>query len=429
VDLEKRFEKSLDELGVANGHFCLVALSGGGDSVALLELLSREKDRRGIKIHAARVVHGIRGAGEEDAENELCRRLCLENGVPFTVIDVSGGISGLESDLGCGPEQAARTARHNGLETLSGELGADAVLFGHTADDQLETVMMRLLSGAGPEGLKGIAGRRGRIVRPLLFASRQELRRFLEKEGISWAEDRTNDEFDYRRNRVRKELLPLISEIFPGWPSALSSLAERSREAAEALELAAETLLPSTAGPDSCSWDGARWHDAPDYLKAAAVWKAVDSLDESGVPDLRFPWRSVKALRDAVSNGKEWKSGGLEAQRCNGRIYLRREVTVPAGRILLRKEEAEAGFDAVLAGYRIRVSARKADHGDPKAVRVAGWPLEIRFGRTGCDFSANAQIITEKSSRHSFTDADEEIFYISIDKVIIDAESTEGNNA
>ena len=423
MDLERRFRESLDALGVTRPSRCLVALSGGGDSVALLELVCREREARGLDVRAARVTHGIRSMEADRRENDLCSSLCEERNVPFTVLDAAKEIREREYSLKCGPEQAARTARHRIIGRLADDSRAGIILLGHTADDQLETIMMRLLSGAGPEGLKGISSRRGRLVRPLLFASREELRVFLKREGIRWAEDDTNADPSYLRNRLRNELLPLIADIFPGWTSSLEVLAERSAEAADALDTAMNTLLPAEEGSRARSWDAGDWGRAPEYLKALALWRAIDLLDDSSVPDNRIPWRSVKAARNALASGVRWGRGNITAEKRNGHVSVSRGKASWSGRVIISRGEAD-GFDAVLGDRRIRIHAVSGcEEADVNHEGVT-WPLEIAFDENLNGRVKIAGSITEKTSGLSFADADKEIFYISIERV-----STEGNDA
>lgn len=416
MKLEKHFKKRLDEFNIPKNPRCLIALSGGGDSVALLELLIREREKLNLKLHAARVMHGIREMSVEEEENRLCEELCREREVPFSVLDASAEIHSLEEKLGCGPEQAARTARHEILEKFSEKMNSDAVFFGHTADDQLETVMMRLLSGSGPEGLKGISGCGGKNFRPLLAVERKDLRRFLMDNGIRWAEDTTNDGSRYTRNRIRNELLPLITDIYPGWPSALRILSERATEVTEALEKAMKVVLPQAERDDLPIWECKVWDEAPAYFRALAIWKAVNHFDDSVVPDRRYPWKTVKAIRKALESNGLWESKGIVAERTEEFLQFGKADESFEARLILTQEEAKAGFQTIMRGRTICISPDKPERGDFSTLEITErdvWPLEIHFtGESGNIFKIKS-IITEKSSVPMFTDADKEIFYIS----------------
>ncbi|MCK5735420.1 MAG: tRNA lysidine(34) synthetase TilS, partial [Spirochaetaceae bacterium] len=155
----------------------MIALSGGGDSVALLDLVSIFSRSHNITLHAAKVMHGIRLDEEENSEAELCMELCRQRGIPFKILSSeSDTVADIQSRYGCGPEQAARKFRHQLLGMYKKEISADFILLGHTADDNLETIFMRLLSGSGPEGLSGISQVREDVLKPLLRIKRSELR-------------------------------------------------------------------------------------------------------------------------------------------------------------------------------------------------------------------------------------------------------------
>jgi tRNA(Ile)-lysidine synthase len=150
VTAEEHFLNDLIRLGIGKESSVLIGLSGGGDSVALLELVHRITEEHHLTVHAARVVHGIREVDVEKAETELCSKLCEGRGIPFSSLnDGNDGVSAVKNRLGTGTEQAARYVRHSVLERHRKELGADFILLGHTAEDQLETILMRVFTGFG----------------------------------------------------------------------------------------------------------------------------------------------------------------------------------------------------------------------------------------------------------------------------------------
>ncbi len=218
--------------GPAAGEHLLVAVSGGPDSTALLAALAELAPRRGLRLTAAHVDHGLRGA-EGAAEAERVAALATRLGVPFVrrAVPVSAG-----PDL----EARARRARYQALARLAGEVGARRIVTGHTQDDQLETLLLRLLRGAGRRGLGAMRPARGRLLRPLLAATRADVRRFLAERGHGFAVDRTNADLRHGRNRVRRLLVPLLrAEFNPRLGPALAALAERLRDEDDFLAAAA----------------------------------------------------------------------------------------------------------------------------------------------------------------------------------------------
>lgn len=214
----------------------LVALSGGGDSVALLTVLTRIGEKRGFHLEAAHVNHALRG-GESDEDEAFVRRLCERMGIPLSVERLTEGYC---KKNGISIETAAREARLAFLLKTATERGASRIATGHTQDDQAETVLQRLLRGTGPAGLMGIRPLRDDIwIRPLLDESRESIRRFLDEEGIAYRDDSSNDSLDYFRNRLRHDLIPYISERFsPRFTAALSRLARLSHDQEDYFEQA-----------------------------------------------------------------------------------------------------------------------------------------------------------------------------------------------
>ena len=218
--------------GPGAGEHLLVAVSGGPDSTALLAALAELASGRGLGLTAAHVDHGLRGA-EGAAEADAVAALATRLGVPFVrcAVTVSAG-----PDL----EARARRARYQALARVAQEVGARRIVTGHTQDDQVETLLLRLLRGAGRRGLGAMRPARGRLLRPLLAATRADVRRFLAERGLGFAVDRTNADLRHARNRVRRLLVPLLrAEFNPRLGPALAALAERLRDEDDFLAAAA----------------------------------------------------------------------------------------------------------------------------------------------------------------------------------------------
>ena len=232
------------------GERICVAVSGGADSTALLLALHERRLELGIGLSAVHLHHGIRSA-EADRDAEFVRQLCARIDVPLQVesADVRANAVADRETL----EEAARHARLTTFERLLASGNATAVATAHTEDDQAETVMMKLMRGAWTEGLGGISPvldlAAGRVVRPLLPASRQQVIAFLQARGEAWCEDSTNAEATYTRNRVRHTLMPLLREFNPRIAATLSQTAELAREEelrwqAEVARLLGQMALP-----------------------------------------------------------------------------------------------------------------------------------------------------------------------------------------
>ncbi len=239
------------------GERVCVAVSGGADSTALLVGLveaNAGKEALGVVLSAAHVHHGLRGE-EADGDEAFVREICERLGVPLTVFRVDTAARMAEEDEGL--EEAARELRHTALRGLA----VDVVATAHTLDDQAETVVMKMLRGAWTEGLGGISpevqgqGTRDRgpgtvrIVRPMLGVRRAEVEAFLRERGQGWREDSSNGDLRLMRNRVRRELMPVLRGFNPGVDGLLARMAEVAREEeaywrAEVERVVAQVVLP-----------------------------------------------------------------------------------------------------------------------------------------------------------------------------------------
>jgi len=222
----------------APGEHLLVAVSAGPDSTALLAALAEVAPARQLQLTAAHVDHRLRGR-ESDADRDAAQELAWQLGIPFVVREAA-------VDPGAGVEARARRARYRALAAMARDVGAARIVTGHTRDDQVETILLRLLRGAGRRGLAGMRPVRGRLFRPLLSATRTDVRRFLAARGLGFAIDRTNADLRLVRNRVRRVLVPwLEAELNPRLGPALASLAERLADEDELLDALTRTRARS----------------------------------------------------------------------------------------------------------------------------------------------------------------------------------------
>ena len=232
----------------------IVALSGGADSTALLDMLSRMPGFH-LRLVVAHLNHCLRGA-ESDADQEFCRKLAASYGLPFEFsrVDVKGLAKSEELNL----EDAGRRARINFLELVREKHGAAAIVTAHHCDDQAETILMRLLRGSGMTGLCGIPYRNQRgYIRPLLNVTRAEIEQYLAGRGLDWREDASNQDTSFLRNRIRHELLPLLEQYNPSVRRSLISTAAILADEDTLLETLAEQAFNASwykvGGSFACS--------------------------------------------------------------------------------------------------------------------------------------------------------------------------------
>jgi tRNA(Ile)-lysidine synthase len=225
--LERRMLSVLrGEARIAAGSLGLVSVSGGPDSMALLHLLAALAPRLRLRLEVAHFDHGLRA--EAGREAGWVRDAAHRLGLPFH-LRVTRRLAALTA----GVQAAARAWRREELERLAAQTGAGWIATGHQLDDQLETVLLKLLRGAHLSGLQGMDLRQGRWVRPVLHVRRRDLLAYLVRRGAGWLEDPSNASPRYKRNRVRGELLPLLDELAGGAVAArLLALERQSRDLA-----------------------------------------------------------------------------------------------------------------------------------------------------------------------------------------------------
>ena len=240
----RRVEETIRRYGmISPGEVVVAAVSGGPDSVALLYALYWLRGKLDISIHVAHLDHMFRGE-ESAGDAEFVGKICAELGLPATI--ESRDVPAFIRETGLSEEEGARIVRYRFLEEVAERVGSGKVATGHTATDQAETVLMRLLRGSGLRGLSGIPPvRRGKVtfIRPLIRISRREIEELLKAEGIPFRIDSSNLKPVYTRNRIRLELMPLLREFNPRIEEILARAGEISAEEDELMErLAIEKL-------------------------------------------------------------------------------------------------------------------------------------------------------------------------------------------
>lgn len=214
-----------EECGVGPGTRILLALSGGGDSMALLHVLALLAKKQSFSLFAHGVDHGLRT--EASAELDRAETQCAALGVGFsrTLLSLTDG----------GNLQArARDARRAALSSAAERLGAQLIATAHHADDRAETVLLRLLRGSGPPGLAVLPPRAGPWIRPQCRARKADVVAHLGRHGLAFAEDPSNRQSRFLRTQVRFELLPLLERLSPQIVSHLCALADALGEGGQA---------------------------------------------------------------------------------------------------------------------------------------------------------------------------------------------------
>ena len=308
---------------LAGGERVLVGVSGGADSVALLVALRALAPEWRLELHVLHVDHQLRTDSARDAA--FVEALGGRLGVPVTVerVRVTPGGS---------LEAAARLARHTALEATATRLGARRIALGHTADDQAETVFMRLFEGAGVRGLAAIPPVRGRIIRPLIEMRRRDVEHALRSAGVEWIDDPTNRDPKFLRNRIRHELLPLLASAYDGdVVPALVRAAALAREATDALDQLAGRELERLAIVEA---DGALTlplaplRALPSFIAPEVLRQAAVRL--GGTASLRaWAHRGLGRVMAMPRPRRPFRLGGVIVEVGGDRVRLGRAVPVP----------------------------------------------------------------------------------------------------
>ena len=331
------------------GSLVLIAVSGGADSTALLLGLCRIAPEFGLRVAAAHLDHDLRGP-ESQADQAFVEALCAKHGVPLRC--KRWDTRERMRRRGWSGQEGLRRLRREFLEESARRVGAAAIATAHHAQDQLETVLMRLLRGAGLRGLGGMSARRGRWIRPLLAAGRDQIEADLKAVGQSWREDQSNADPRYLRSRIRHDVLPALLEAGAAGsgPQARGRLARRVasglgeiRSARRTLErLAASRVAglvtrPETArGRPEVGFDPAAMARLPAALRRAAlrrIWARV-----SGRQTLRHA--HLAALEGLLGHGRGGRvelPGAVEAVREEGWLRIGpRSASIEPGQVEAR---------------------------------------------------------------------------------------------
>ncbi len=196
---------------IEKGDMIVLAISGGPDSTCLLDILNQIKEQLKISLMVAHVHHGIRKK-EADVEARFIRLKSFHLNLPFQQKSLS--VPRMAKEKGLSIEQAGRRARYEFFQELADKYQAQKIALGHHADDQVETILMRLIRGSGLRGLRGIPPKRGVFIRPLIECTREEIELYCKRRKLAFCFDSTNKEPMYLRNKIRYQLIPLLKEEY-----------------------------------------------------------------------------------------------------------------------------------------------------------------------------------------------------------------------
>ncbi|HDR00353.1 MAG TPA: tRNA lysidine(34) synthetase TilS, partial [candidate division WOR-3 bacterium] len=315
------------------GSRVLVAVSGGADSVCLLEFLRIIAPRRGLTLAGFHLNHRLRPAAHED--ERFVRTLFEQARLPLKV--VRSDVRGYARRHRLGIEGAGRELRYRHMGATARKLGCQRVALGHTADDSLETVLLNIIRGTGLTGFRGIPARREYYVRPLIELTRVEIEAWLCAQGVAWREDESNRDERYARNLLRRRVIPVLRELRPNAAVAARRAARLIADEDDCLEEEARAALSTVARRvrSGARIDLAALLSYNICLKRRMVRRLIPGMDSSGVDRILL---------------------FLTAMQEQGPRHSAAKLVLPGGTRLTRLSTAAGGRTAILV-------TRKGGHG------------------------------------------------------------------
>ena len=285
-----------------DGGIIGAAVSGGADSVSLLLSLCHLLKASSIPLKVITVNHYIRQDSESCGDVDFVKNLCqsLKNqgyDVELTVCELEKGqVASLAQKKSIGIEAAARELRYDAFDKFIEENRLKCLCLAHNKNDQLETLLMRFLQGAGVDSAAGIPQIRGKYIRPLLDIERAEIESYLKQNNISWRTDSTNSDTSYLRNRIRSELVPLLNKSFAGWDKAVLTGAQKAADDSEVLS---QILVLEE---DELSWDSS-FYEFPRGLQIRLLLKLANNAGCS----TRIPYAFLLDVCDCAKHADNYR--------------------------------------------------------------------------------------------------------------------------
>jgi len=371
----------LSEELIPKDSLVLAAVSGGPDSMAMLSMLDALSTELQFRLAVAHFDHGLRD--EADEEKTLVKRFARARGLTFYAggTDVGAKAEGTDDTI----EEAARKARYAFLQRVAGEIHADRIATGHTSDDQVETVLMRILRGTGIRGLGGIPVKRGKIIRPILGLSREDTAEYCEAAGVPHAIDPSNSDPRFFRNQLRSELLPVLRKTYEGVEGNLLRLARNATDVTAEIRARTRPLLAQSLKKEADK----RWVLDVSKLYALDDTSLVvlfgDLFAENIGCDLDFSRphyeQLIKLVRDTRASGKKLNLPGLTVTKEYENLIVtcgRTNATVEAA--LESRATLTFPGETAAAGYKVKTEIIDSDDIDALTLKadkdVAYFPLQ-----------------------------------------------------
>lgn len=310
---------------VQSGHSVLVAVSGGADSMCLLDILCNlDMD---IHIFAAHYNHGLRSE-ESDRDEGFVNEYCKSRSIQCFC--KKGDVAAAAMATGRGIEETAREMRYAFLQESAGFCGADRIATAHNADDNVETVLMNIIRGAGLDGICGIPPVRDNIIRPLLCMTRGKIEDYLKHSGVPNTFDSSNIDQTFTRNRLRHRVVPVLRELNPDLSMSVMSMTQRLRADRECLSVWAREIFDGaiSVGVD-VRGEVSALLELPEAIRSRVIRLALDTIGVTG--DSRIVRSIDELLCSENPSARISLRGGRSARREYGEIVFCHDAALTNG--------------------------------------------------------------------------------------------------
>lgn len=372
MDLLKRTAEYIDEYELIKpGSIVLVAFSAGRDSRVLLDILAKIAKKKKFAVAAANFDHQLRKESAEEAD--FAASICAEYGIDY----YRGTADVATLSKGKNIQEIARRERYAFLRQKAVQIGAASIVMAHHANDQAETLLLHLLRGSGLSGLSAMSPNENGVIRPLLFAAQQDIIDYAEKNNLEFRQDMTNFSVKYQRNKIRLELIPLLSQYNPRIVEALAATADICAEEDELLDDLAENSLAELWLVEDNALNGPGFDQLPPALKRRVLRKAF-CLFAGERPELSYNQaNAVISLKDEQS------------------------VALPGGKIAYRRGHIFFGWDMPDLPEYTDVYGLVVD-GQWHKLGLWGWSYMARSCSSSCIAASDSFVISDDLAEKLF---------------------------
>ena len=386
------FHKFINKNQLLNkGDKVLAAVSGGVDSTLMLHLLSEECGEYGIELSVIHFNHQLRGE-EAERDAKFVEELASELSVPFYLEKLN--VKRETKKLGTSIQDAAHILRRNAYAEFVAKYNFTKVATAHHRDDQLETLIMRLIGGAGPIGMSGISIKEGYYIRPLLFCDRSQIEEYAKSQKIDWVEDSSNRKDEYTRNRLRNEVIPILKELNPSAAEVASRSARTVEQLSEELQKFSKNIFEKSLVSEKKSEIILAIPPMSNYFKLIGYYVINNALKRIEKESPTVLSRQFDDILELVKTGDT----GMEISLSNGFKVLKDRINIVIYKDSVFSEEiplqigdsvqfGDIILETSISGWKKNSKLPKGnDHEVVDHRLISGSPLKIRSWKDGDKF-------------------------------------------